>query len=820
MASFTDAITQFNPYVAQLPVEAMVKVGMQKQAQYEEGYKKIQGEIDRVAGLDIIRDVDKNYLQSKLDELGGNLKTYAAGDFSNFQLVNSVGGMARQVGKDETVQNSVASTAWYRKQQKAIEEARKNGKSSTQNEAWFSEDTNKWFNDSKAGAKFNSEFISYTDLKKKWMDVQKELGATDLSQDLPYYQDSGGRYTDANGNVLPPGSKPIANEVMIQKIFKGKSPQKIKEAIMASMNEDDIRQLNIDSWYHYKGTSADELKGELDVSFKKHKDELSAYISASEKLASLNPSNKEYQAVIQKQLKDARADYDKTIDDYNKTVELINTDPDKYKRNLYTQNALNSFANSFSNYSESIKYVDNPYQIKWQKDRDHSLAVDKAKEDARHNRVTENISYKNYLLNVEKEQRESEKFLEGSSLFNPGGLNQTIVNDITDNPSEAFIQDLDNTKRQLNDVKTNLKNQYFRNKSQDDFNEDYALHLDAYNNGTETNKLWTKFFDNYVDLENFYTSNASLLSEIQASADKKFPQSKRKLLTGVTGVDGEEDDFFGKPYPAPPKLSEREKKHMDLLLRQQVPNFAERQDYVNSELAKRIPNYQPRSLSFNMSDPKRKSFIKQQISMVLGRISTDKEKQETDPRVTKNFNLDKSVQLNNSDGTNYYVTTQGNTAYITLQGSIGNTAVPEQTIKLSNAEFQGMFSQSITSPSQQAFDRIFQIGSTSLDSKFKNSDVLEDDAHTSARYKKIRGNSDRDAFPRVQNYNVKANIFRLPGMDGLPSGDYQSVFYIQVPDGSGGKEWKAYQGPSSPYLENLEKSFNIIDDATIRKSFF
>ena len=101
MASFTDAITQFNPYVSQLPVEAMMKVGMQKQAQYEEGYKKIQGEIDRVVGLDIMRDVDKEYLQSKLDELGGNLRTYAAGDFSNFQLVNSVGGMARQVGKDK-----------------------------------------------------------------------------------------------------------------------------------------------------------------------------------------------------------------------------------------------------------------------------------------------------------------------------------------------------------------------------------------------------------------------------------------------------------------------------------------------------------------------------------------------------------------------------------------------------------------------------------------------------------------------------------------------------------------------------------------------
>ena len=95
MASFTDKPMQFNPYIQQLPVEEMVKVGMIKQDQYDKGVQKIQGQIDQVAGLDIYKDVDKAYLQSKLNQLGGNLTTVAAGDFSNFQLVNSVGGMGR-----------------------------------------------------------------------------------------------------------------------------------------------------------------------------------------------------------------------------------------------------------------------------------------------------------------------------------------------------------------------------------------------------------------------------------------------------------------------------------------------------------------------------------------------------------------------------------------------------------------------------------------------------------------------------------------------------------------------------------------------------
>ena len=110
MASWTDRIPTFNPYVAQLPVEAMVQVGMQKQKQYDEGIQKIQTNIDNIAGLDIIRDIDKTYLQSKLNQLGNDIRTVAAGDFSNFQLVNSVNGMTNQISKDRNVLNAISST--------------------------------------------------------------------------------------------------------------------------------------------------------------------------------------------------------------------------------------------------------------------------------------------------------------------------------------------------------------------------------------------------------------------------------------------------------------------------------------------------------------------------------------------------------------------------------------------------------------------------------------------------------------------------------------------------------------------------------------
>ena len=147
MASYLDEIPNFRDYVPQMPVEVMAQVGMYKQQKYEENVTKIQSQIDQIAGLDVIKDVDKAYLQSKLDELSGNLRTYAAGDFSNFQLVNSVSGMTKQIVKDPTIQNAVSSTAWYRKQQQAIEEARKKGKSDKNNEEFFYNGASKWLND-------------------------------------------------------------------------------------------------------------------------------------------------------------------------------------------------------------------------------------------------------------------------------------------------------------------------------------------------------------------------------------------------------------------------------------------------------------------------------------------------------------------------------------------------------------------------------------------------------------------------------------------------------------------------------------------------
>jgi hypothetical protein len=175
MASYTDQIPQFNPYIQQLPVEAMVQVGMEKQRRYDEGLQKIQTNFDNIAGLDIANEKQQEYLQSKLNELGSKLKTVAAGDFSNYQLVNSVGGMAKQIGKDATIQNAVKSTAWYRKQAQEMEKAISEGKSSQANIFDFTQKANAYLNADDVNASFSNRYTQYIDVDKKFLEVFKSL---------------------------------------------------------------------------------------------------------------------------------------------------------------------------------------------------------------------------------------------------------------------------------------------------------------------------------------------------------------------------------------------------------------------------------------------------------------------------------------------------------------------------------------------------------------------------------------------------------------------------------------------------------------------
>lgn len=362
MASYTDnlnILTSHPQYVSQLPVEAMTQVGVAKQQAYNEGIQRIQSSIDSVAGLDVSKDIHKQYLQSKLNELGGKLKTVAAGDFSNFQLVNNVMGMTNQIVKDPVIQNAVYSTQVIRKGQQELDKAKQDGKSSPQNEAFWSKQIADWQNDGDLNTRFNGSYIAYTDVGKKLREVADKIHEIDSSIDIPFQRDS-------SGNVLTDSSgKPLVDTTMLEIKTKGKPASKLLSNFMSSLDENDQRQLGIDSWYHYRGLGKDDFKREIVSGYNAEKtlqaDKQKAIALELQTNGKLSDADK---AKLQAQLTDVTNSInsgrlEKELD--NSLRNLNDSNLDSYKYNVYTKKYLSELAQnmSYQSYEQAIKT--NPY---------------------------------------------------------------------------------------------------------------------------------------------------------------------------------------------------------------------------------------------------------------------------------------------------------------------------------------------------------------------------------------------------------------------------------------------------------------------------
>lgn len=337
MSSYTDATLQFSPYISQMPrIQERSIVGREKQAKYEEGVQRIQSQIDNVAGLDVVRDVDKQYLQSKLDELGNNLKTVAAGDFSNFQLVNSVGGMVNKIAKDEDVVNAVQSTNWYKKQLGEIETARKEGKSSVQNEWDFSTKANEWLYSNNVKDRFSGTYTPYVDVDKKFFEVLKNLHSDLREQDISYE-------TNPDGTI----NYQKTAAVMQRKSKEFVSAERLEGALRASLSPDEINQLGINGRFQFKDIDGagmgNYFKTMFGATLKKNNTQIEEFKELAKPLA----NGKEKDAILSS-ISSLEDENKKLISEMNSEISFALSSPELAKEYIYKNEAIKQFAQTYS----------------------------------------------------------------------------------------------------------------------------------------------------------------------------------------------------------------------------------------------------------------------------------------------------------------------------------------------------------------------------------------------------------------------------------------------------------------------------------------
>lgn len=350
MASYLDNIPTFNEYVEQRPVDDMLKAGLYKQQRYEEGVQKIQDSIDNIAGLDVIRDIDKQYLQSKLNALGGQLADFAASDFSNFQLVNSVNGMTKQLASDPVILNAVGSSSAYRKQLESMQKIDADGKGSDSNRFIFNEAVNSWLNGD-INTRFDAVYKPYVNYQDQALDIVKAL----VQADNPQVTDVAFDY-DENGNV-------IAIRDAITKIkIEGISAAQIQSALQSGLTADAFQQMANDGRFNYAGVEAESFADDLNSAYTETFNQILAEKTNLEGILASAQEGEE-KLRIQQDIEALDRQANMLRAEYQDVSSTFSTgDVESAKAKLYTTNWLKNFSNSHQNIKKSVTFETSPFK--------------------------------------------------------------------------------------------------------------------------------------------------------------------------------------------------------------------------------------------------------------------------------------------------------------------------------------------------------------------------------------------------------------------------------------------------------------------------
>ena len=381
MASYKDITpSKFSPYVPTRPVEAMMRVGMYKQQKFDEGLKKIQDNIDNVAGLDVVRPEDKEYLQSKLNQLGGQISNMAGGDFSNFSLVNSVNGMTNQIVKDPAIMNAVSNTARYKKDLTTVDKLNSEGKWAPSNQAAFQKDVNNWFQGGQDST-YNANISPYVNVTKDATEIVKALGVKETGRDVAFNEK--GQLVDAITRVR----------------VKGISKERIASALKSGLSPQAYRQLSIDGLYKYSNTSPEQYVNDVNLSyqstFTKYSEDRDRLVAL--KNAAASPSE---QQRIQGEIDQVDSSIESIKSEYDSVSQgFSNGDVEGSQAQLYTMNWLQDTSNAYATESVIQSYQTNP-MARMQLERDkmrQSAAIAQAK-------LNQQKTYNDKQIEIENEK--------------------------------------------------------------------------------------------------------------------------------------------------------------------------------------------------------------------------------------------------------------------------------------------------------------------------------------------------------------------------------------------------------------------------------
>lgn len=360
MASYgQSAPQQFNPFIAptdlaasaqrgQQELQAQVAVGTQKEQAYQANAQKIQGVIDNIAGLQVVKDVDKQYLNQSIQSFTNDIEaTVKKADLSKQVMFNQAGSLGSKVVNDPKILAALSSTKNFQDAQAQIQQAHKDGKSSPSNDNFITRNLNQYMSDQTVGAQLGKQqYTDFFDYQKGFQDFMKDKHGNVIVEQNPYANKTDGT-PDWSAYALVEGKK-----VQISPLDVQHDAQTYFSSNMQAQN-----QLNMDSVFYSDKSDTSQAFQRYQASNKDNLQSLVNQMEALQKDSKLNPTNSLQNSAKITQYQDAIA---KTQALNSKNEQEFLSNPESAKMNLFQNQVLQGFANRFAYSDLENKIVKNP----------------------------------------------------------------------------------------------------------------------------------------------------------------------------------------------------------------------------------------------------------------------------------------------------------------------------------------------------------------------------------------------------------------------------------------------------------------------------
>ena len=334
------------PYIQPMDLNVMAGVLSKEQAAFTEEGKKEQSQIDNFGSLDVMKGVDKQYLNGKINNLVTGLNNLGGINLADQNVTSKIEGLGSDIYGDPNIVNAVASTNQIRSLQTSYENLKTNPKL-TKYYSQANED-----NDNKAvNAYMSSDKVGDT-----------YYGASSATNYVPYQSDlmkaMQGIQANLTTNVTSDGLTFITTQ---NKVI---SPERIVATATDLMTADQKAQMERDGMFAFK--NADPLalvQQSLDLNNQKIQDSQAAYDKY--KIQAIASGN---DLVVHQNYLGLMADEGKNLDmlkSASKTIQsqglqTYTKDPDAYRAQVYKDQFFRGLGERFATSQVSSKISSNP----------------------------------------------------------------------------------------------------------------------------------------------------------------------------------------------------------------------------------------------------------------------------------------------------------------------------------------------------------------------------------------------------------------------------------------------------------------------------